>query len=386
MAVRYRWMVCDLLTDAFIADLPLVVQEYDHRINQAGVISASMTIPNQRINRLVDKVVPRDINDLSAGPGRLVLHCIRQCAGRPDDLWGSYWLWRAKTSQGRAGPPKIEFNGMGLDGYLKQVEARDVFERLSTDVATIGRDLLTTALARPYANIGVTMPAGTTGVTQDLIIRPTDKQSYGAAFEKLAEGAFEYHFDTRLDEAGQRVRILDWAYPRLGEISTRHDFSQPGNVLEWSEDVDALRGGTSYVARGDTSNSDITGESLPTLSDPADATDYHTAGWARLDRTLDRPGTADLTALQQYASYWATTSPGPVRLHSVTVRLADNPSLTPHRLGDYATIRLVNQRYPRVDGVASFVRSWRVIGMAIRPPKRGNSVEEAELLFEEQVA
>lgn len=388
MAVRYRWMICDLLTDGFIADLPLNVPEYDHRINQAGVISASMKIPNQRINRLVDRVVPRDFEDLSAGPGRLVLHCIRQRTNHADDLWGSYWLWRAKTSQGRKGPPQIDFTGMSLDGYLRQVEIRSTFERLGVDLITIGRDLLTAALARPYANIGATMAAGTAGITQDLIVRPTDKQSYGAAFAKLAEqnNGFEYHFDTRFDGGGQRVRELDWAYPKLGQFETRHDFAQPGNVLEWSQEIDALRGGTSYVARGDASNSDVTNESLPTLSTPVDAADYHAAGWGRLDRTLDRPGTADPTALQQYAAYWAATTPGPVRLHSVTVRLGDNPSLTPHNIGDYARVRLVNRRYPRVDGVASFVRSWRVIGMAIRPPQRSNGIEEAELLFEEAVA
>ncbi|MFF4417105.1 hypothetical protein ACFYY8_31680 [Streptosporangium sp. NPDC001559] len=387
MAVRYRWMICDLLTDDYIVDLPLRVDSYDVRFNQPGVMSARMPITNQRINKLLNRAFPADFEDLSAGPGRVVLHCIRQRTNLPDDLWASYWIWRAKTSQGRKGPPQIELAGMSLDGYFAQVEIDALFERTATDRIVIAHDLVTELQAQPYAGIGVAMQAGTCGITQDLIVKPTDKARYGDTLQKLADqsNGFEYRVDTRFDGT-DRVRELVWGFPIISETDTRHDFSQPGNVLEWGIEADALRGGTRYRARGDSVTSDITNESLPQLSEYVEASAHLAAGWPRLDRTVDLPGQTDLTALQGYATWWAETAPGPVRVHSVTVRLGDNPTLTPHRLGDYARIRLVNQRYPRIDGVASFVRSWRVIGMEIRPPQRSNGIETAELLFEEQVS
>ncbi|GHE47221.1 hypothetical protein GCM10017673_56320 [Streptosporangium violaceochromogenes] len=388
MAVRYRWMICDLLTDTHIIDLPLKVDSYDHRINQAGVISGGMPIPNQRVNRMIDKVVPRDEADLTTGPGRLVLHCIRQADGVPDDLWGSYWLWHAKITQGRKGPPRLDVRGMSLDGYFQQVEMEAVFERTGVNRIQIARDLLTDAQGLPHAGLGITLQTGTAGPAQDLIVKPGDRAKYGEQLGKLADqdGGFEHRINTRLTSGGGRVREWKWGYPRLGSESTQHDFAQPGNVLEWGEEWDATRGGTRFRSRGDSVTSDITAESVPQMSPFVEAGGHLAAGWPRLDRTRDYPGERDASRLAAYATYWAETGAGAVRVHSVTVRLGDNPSFTPHHLGDYATIRLVNQRYPRLDGVASFVRSWRVIGMSIKPPSRGNGVEEAELLFEETIA
>ncbi|MFC6080905.1 hypothetical protein [Sphaerisporangium aureirubrum] len=386
MAVRYRYIFADLLTDETICELPLTKVSYDHRINQPGVFSAGMPIANRRVSNLLARAIPRDIADLSAGPGRIVCHCLRD-NGSFVDLWGSFWVWYAKTSQGRKGPPQVDLRGMSLDGYLASVEIQTAFSRLATDRIVIARDLVTEVQALPYAGLGINFGAGTSGVTQDLIVAPGDKANYGETLRKLAEqtNGFETHLNTYL-AGGQRVRELRWAYPTLGEEGAHHEFSQPGNVLEWSQESDALRGGTRWRARGDSANNDLSLASGPQFSEPVEATAHLQAGWPRIDRTLDLQGETDPASLQSYAAYWAATAAGAVRVHTATVRLAPKTTLTPHRLGDFATLRLSNMRFPRVNGVAGFVRSWRVIGMEIKPPDRSNGIEEANLIFEELVA
>ncbi|GII87047.1 hypothetical protein Ssi03_50370 [Sphaerisporangium siamense] len=387
MAVRYRYVFADLLTDQTIDDLPLSKVSFDHRINQPGTFAGGLPITNRRIARRLDRVIPADIDDLSAGPGRIVCHCLRDNGTRVD-LWGTYWIWYAKTSQGRKGPPQVDLRGMSLDGYLASVEIQQNFIRYGTDRVTIARDLLTEAQALPYTGLGIAFASGTSGVLQDLIVAATDKANYGETVRKLAEqtNGFETHMDTYLAD-GQRRRELRWAFPKLGDVDGRHhEFSQPGNVLEWSQESDALRGGTRWRARGDSANNDLSAASGPQFSTPVEATAHLQAGWPRIDRTLDLQGEIDPSALKSYAAYWAATAAGAVRVHTATVRLDPATSLTPHRLGDYATLRLTNQRFPRRNGVASFVRSWRVIGMEIRPPERGNGIEEANLIFEELVA
>lgn len=383
MTARYRYVFCDLLTDTYLAELPLKGVSYDHRINQAGVFSGSMPITNSKLSDRLDLVMPRDTADLSAGPGRMVLHVLRN-----DDLWGSYWIWHGKVSKSRRKAPTVDFRGMSLDGYMTQaVEIQSDLSYAAVDQVDIGRQLIQHMQSDPRADLGLLVAPGTSGVVRDRTYKAAEKGTYGQRLSELAEvnDGFEYRIDTRI-VGGVRLREWVWGYPKLGESSTTHDFAEPGDILDWSEDVDASRGGTRWRARGDSVTTELTSESAPLTSATVEATDHLAAGWPRIDRTVDYPGVTVQSTLDNYATWWAATAPGAVRIHTATVRLDDDPTLTPHNLGDYAAIRLVNRRYPRVSGVASFVRSWRVIGMELRPPTRGNSVEEANLIFEEALS
>ncbi len=379
MAVPYRYLICDLLTDEEIVDIEFEGVSYDHRVNQPGVFSGRLPLTDDRLSKRWNRVMPRDTTDLTAGIGRCICHVIRD-----DDLWGSYWLWRGKVSQGRGGPPMAEVQGMSLDGYMQQVEIQADLAFAATDQVEIARQLISHMQSDPRANIGLLLQPGTTGATQDFVVAVTDKARYGQKLQELAnaDGGFEYRINTRIS-GGTRIREFVWGYPTLGQVNTRHDYVQPGNVLEWSEEVDATRGGTRWTAQGDSTSNDLSLASGPLLSSVAEASAHLAAGWPRTDRTAQFPGTRDLPTLDAFAAYRAAIAPGVTRVHTATVELDDHPTLTPHLLGDYAALRLVNERYPLVDTVASFVRDWRVIGMEIKPASRNNDIEECTLIFEE---
>lgn len=379
MAVPTRYLVCDLLTDAEVADVEFEQVTYDHRVNVPGVFNGRLPLQNERLSNLWNRVMPRDTQDLTSGIGRHIVHVIRD-----DDLWGSYWLWRGKVSQSRGAPPVAEVQGMSLDGYMQQVEIQADLAFTATDQVEIARQLISHMQADPHANMGILLQAGTTGVLQDFAVKVTDKARYGQKLQELAnaDNGFEFRFNTRIS-SGVRIREFVFGYPKLGQVNTRHDFAQPGNVLDWSEEVDATRGGTRWMAQGDSTSNDPSVASGPLLSSVVEASAHLAAGWPRTDRTAQYPGVRDLPTLQAFAAYWAAIAPGVTRVHTATVKLDDAPTLTPHLLGDYAALRLVNERYPLVDGVASFVRDWRVVGMEIKPPSRDSDVEECTLIFEE---
>jgi hypothetical protein len=384
VAATYTYLICDLLTDEPICFLPFKGVSFDHRINQAGVFQGQVPIVNRTLSEFVNRVIPRDTADLTAGPGRLVCHVLRQAPGMPQDMWGSYWLWYGKVAQSRRGAPTAELRGMTLDGYLGHVEIQSDLSYSATDTVQIARNLITHAQSLPHANIGLTLQSGNRGATRDYEVKAEEAAKYGERLADVAnaDNGFEHRVDTYISGA-TRVRAWTWGNP-LGGITPIEQYEQPGNVLEWAEEVDASRGATRWRARGDSINNDLTSSNTPLITTPVEATDYLNAGWPRTDKTVSYPGVKELSTLTDYATYWAVRAAGNVRIHSATVRLPDNPRLTPHDLGDYARFRLVNLRYPLVNGVASFVHSWRVVGMQVKPPERGGQ-EEAQLIFEEAI-
>ena len=382
MSAKYSYLICDLLTDEPICYLPFKGVSFDHRFNQGGTFSGNVPLVNQTLSAHVNKVMPRDAGDLSAGPGRVICHVLRQAPGIPLDLWGSYWLWRGKVSQGRRGSPVAEFTGMSLDGFLSRVEVQDDLSWVAEDRVEIARQLLAHAQSQPYADLGITLQSGLCGDTVDYSVKRDESTTYGDRIADIANstGGFENRVDTYIDGTN-RVRSWIWGNPIGGYVPVE-EYAQPGDVLEWSEEIDASRGATRWRVRGDSTNRDLAAESGPLTTDPVEATAHLAAGWPRTDKTVSYPGVGEISTLNNYATYWATVAPGNARVYTVTVRLRDNPRLTPHRLGDYIRVRLSNTRHPRVDGVSSFVRSWRVIGMQIKPPERGGQ-EEAVLTLEQ---
>ncbi|MFD9949813.1 hypothetical protein ACFWYW_55910 [Nonomuraea sp. NPDC059023] len=66
----------------------------------------------------------------------------------------------------------------------------------------------------------------------------------------------------------------------------------------------------------------------------------------------------------------------------MTVRL-DGDSFTPEDLGDTARLIIINDWWPRENGLPTFDERWRIIGISIKPTDR-SALETATLTFEEE--
>ncbi|MEV7013261.1 hypothetical protein [Streptosporangium sp. NPDC051022] len=380
--VHYVYEFCDLLTDALICkDLDLYEVSYDRRIIEAGTFSATLKIVDEATAVKVARIVPRHPDDLSTGPGRTIAHVYRNGV-----IWGSYVIWRASVSRsGRSEPIQVRIEGASLESYLKQVKIRTDLSYDGVDQLDIARGLLTTMQATPRYDIGLILQGGASSATASVEYLASEASTYGDRLAELAsaDDGFEWAVQTIDNDDGTRSRYWVWGYPTLGTTSA-HVFTEPGNVLSWSEDIDALRGGTTFQVRGQANNADASTSSEPLVSEVVLAQAHLTAGWPGIDVTADQSGLSDGDALTRYATWWASRRSGAVRVHEVTVRLPAATTFGPGNLGDWVTVMLVNPWWPITNGVASFSKSWRVVGMAFKPPAKGSGQEECTLTLEEE--
>lgn len=377
----YRYVFADLLTDQTMGELDLTGVTYDRRIIQPGTFRATIPIPSEEVARKAQRIFPRDESDRSRGEGRTVVHVYRGA-----DIWGTYIIWQTVLAGDERGRITVQLQGATLESYLYQREVRTDLTFTQDDQLDIARALLGEMATRPEGDVGLVLAAGTSGVLRDHTYRRSEAATYGQRLEELAArlDGFEYLIRTYV-AGGQRVREWVPGYPRLGQVEVDHVFTQPGNVLSWSYTGDALMGATSWQTRGETVEGDLTVDSEPLMSDPVDADAYLTAGWPLLDKTVDYSSVRVKATLDAYAAWWAATRAGSVRIPQVSVRLPAQTGFTPNRLGDFARLALVNEWFPVVDGRPTMSRDWRVIGMEVTPPERGDDVEAVKLIFEEEV-
>jgi hypothetical protein len=172
-----------------------------------------------------------------------------------------------------------------------------------------------------------------------------------------------------------------YGYPTLGSADVAHVFVDSpggGDILDWEEDLDALRGGTVWRARGGidpTAAADASTTSTPLMSAPHEAAAHLAAGWPRIDRTLNYNSIIDQGLLDDYAAYWAAVAGGALRVDSATVALGAQPSFTPNNLGDKARLFFNNAWH------LPHSRVRRIIGVTVTPFSRDER-EEMQLIFE----
>ncbi|MEU6710016.1 hypothetical protein ABZ897_00940 [Nonomuraea sp. NPDC046802] len=371
----YSYRVRRLRDGQFLGFLDLENVTFDKRISAPGTFSATIPIPNRRIADLVAEVIPRDSSVLSAGPGVIVLDVLRG-----GDIWGEYWITRATPSRSGRGTPSIQLQGTTLDGWLSAVEIQTELFYEQLDQIDIMRGLLADLQGQPFSNIGLTVAPGTCGVLRDRQYGD-DGGTYGQRIKDLSEvnNGFEYTIDVSVVD-GTIARQIRWGYPTLASAAVEHVFadgSQGGDIIEWQDEIDALRGATRWRARGGTppSDADASVTAQPIMSAVYEATD-HLQWWPRIDRTLSYSDVIVQETIDDYAAYWASVAPGALRVESYTVVLGANPSLHPNRLGDWARIFLDNEWH------RPHWRERRIIGMQIKPVGRDEGKEEARLVLE----
>ncbi|MFB4280860.1 hypothetical protein ACBJ59_36610 [Nonomuraea sp. MTCD27] len=377
---QYRYVVTDLLSRQYLGDLELENVSFDKRILQPGQLSATIPIPSRRVGDQIAEIIPRDETFLDRGPGVITVQIFRE--GEP---WGEYWITSAQPSRSRRGTPQIQLRGSTLEAYLSRVEIQSDLFYTGTDQIEIARNLLSDLMSDDYAAIGLTLQTGDSGVLRDRVYLDTESGTYGQRLIELAqvEDGFEWMLNFALVD-GSLVRNWVWGYPRLGvQDPPPHLFADGrsgGDILEWSEEIDALRGATRWRARGSASSGDASVAATPLVSAVHEATAHLEAGWPRLDKTLSYSTVTDVDTLDAYAGFWVQRAAGALRVDQVTVTFGKNPSFTPNNLGDAAKLYFDNEWH------LPHWRTRRIIGIGVTPTSRDSGKEEARLVLEGQEA
>ncbi|MBF8194394.1 hypothetical protein ITP53_53810, partial [Nonomuraea sp. K274] len=377
----YRFTAHDFSTGDYIDDIYPRDVEYTKRIREPGTFSGSLPIPNRRVAAAVRRVIPKVKSDLSTGPGRVEIRIWRD-----GELWGRYWLTGARLSRGRDGKISIELRGTTLDGYWFSLNVTETLDGSDDEQISAARTFLSFALDKPGADIpGIQFQGGSSRVFRPFLVKPEDNTSYGRAVQEYArsENGFEYTLNETVDETGV-VSTWVWGAPKLGS-GVAHVFSTSthgGDIAEYGVDIDALRGGTDWRARGGTLQPNAEEDGFTVYSDPV-VTPHRAAGWARTDHIVDHPNqSTDEDELNGLAEYYAEIGGGALWVRTVAVILPKKPTLNMNSLGDYARLLITDVWHESEDGGAGLDISERILEIKVRPSGRGRGREEAQLTLE----
>lgn len=374
----WRYEFFGALSRGYLGPLDLVDVGFDVRFGQPGGFNAIVPVPNRREAARIAEVIPReavgdpDSYPLDRGPGAMVCQISRE--GQPQV---EYWINGTRLVRSRRGNIGIQLRGLTFDGWMAGVEIEDDLN-LAGDQIDIARSLLTHLMAQDNCNISLDLAAGTSGITRELTVAESEARKYGQVLLEFAQADNGFDYQIRLELIdGVLVRRWVWGRP-LGQadpvLHTWADGQDNGDIIEYSEEADALRGGTRWRARGNSISTDASTSSVPLLSTAHEATAYLAAGHPRTSRTVSYPTNTDLPTLEEYAAFWADRAGGLVRVDTATVTPGKIPTFSPNSLGDVGRFYLHNAWHQGV------WRRRRVIGAAFTPvTKKGK--EEVRLVL-----
>lgn len=381
----YQYVFRTLLGRDYLGHLDLSQVAFESRVSSPGSFSGQVPITNERIGRQVDAIIAANPAELGRGPGVICCEVIR--AG---DYWGEYWITGATIGQQRRKTPTLVLRGVSLDGYFMSVLLRSTLTYTGLDQVEIARRLLTHMQAQPYANIGLILQPGSSGQPRDRTYKGSERGSYGQRVTELGDvlDGFEWTVNSLAGPSGLE-RHWNWGAPTLGNPAAEHVFGQGahgGDILDWSIEIDAIKGGTHWEARGDTPQSDASVEAVPLISAVHSSAPHLAAGWPRIDRLIDRPGVIVQQTLEDYAAGWAAKKSGAVRVFSVTVAIGKEPSFTPKDVGDPGRFVMSNEWHRRAGSGPGLNERHRIIGVRVTPVGRDKGKDEMTLIVEEQEA
>ncbi|WP_101788639.1 hypothetical protein [Nonomuraea indica] len=378
---KYQYVFRRLLDRAYLGHLDLSGVSFEKRVSSAGTFGGQVPITNTDIGDQIDAIIPRDRATLNRGPGVISVEVLRE-----GQYWGEYWITGYTLRKDRRKGPVLSLRGSTVDAYFQHVLLRETLTFTNQDQIDIARSLLESMQAQDHADLNLVLQPGTSGQLRDRTYKPADGATYGQRLTELGEviNGFESTVNTVAGPSGLE-RQWAWGAPTLGDENAEHVFGSGyhgGDVLDWGYEVDGLKGGTFWQARGDTPQSDASTEAVPLLSAVYEATAHTAAGWPRIDRLVDRPGVVVQQTLEDYAAGWAERKSGAVTVFSVTVAIGEQPSFTPNNLGDTARFVMSDEWHKRTGMGAGVNARHRIIGCRVVPIGRDHGKDEMELIVE----
>lgn len=366
----YRYLLCDLLTDQVLADLPLSGVTFDRRISRTGSLSGQLDAPTPRL------VAAAKLMHSYAGRAALWVY-------RDNQLWWGGIPWTVQAAQGERGAVVAQLQAATFDSYAhhRHLYADAIYNQV--DQGAIIPDLWRKLQADPRGDIGVLAVDQPTGVLRDRTYRESELARVGKLIEDLGDviDGPEHTIDTYLDAGGNRVKELRVAM-RLGSSSPRVVFQRSaragGRIMEWEHTADAVDGGTTFRARGDAANGNVGQAQEPLMSARLEATELLDKGWPLLDSSVDRAGVTDVDTLTGYAEAMRTTEAGALPTSGYTVQVG-NTGWSPNRIGDAVRLKLRDDWHTTTTDL-----TVRPVGCQVTVPSKGKAEQVKLLLGEDE--
>lgn len=383
---RTSYTVHDFLSGELRGDIYPVNPTYDRRDGEAGGWSGFLPIANRRDADKIAEMIPRDPEDLTSGPGRLVVHSWRE--GVP---WGIHWIHTAEIAKsGRLGLG-LTLQGTTLDGYMNSVSVEEDVE-FYDDQAQNARDLIVHMGADPRSNPGFALQPGMSGVVRPLAAKKADNTTYGRVLRDYARaaGGFGYVINPTL-VGGNLERRWAWGSPRLDFPDLQWTFTEArdgGEIIDWREVRSALQGGTRIGVIGGTPQQEDATQDSVAMRSALIETPHLAAGWPIIDLRVNHPSAStDLTELERYAQRYAATAAGAPRVFSATVILGKRSDFDPNGIGGWVEFVMNNNWHIRTSAGGAFqMPLQRLIGWSLTPAGRGNGKDRLQIITAQEAA
>jgi hypothetical protein len=431
----YTFLVCDLMTNTVLAELPLTSVSFDSKLNDAGSFSGDLSLGDPRITN-IDPFG-------STQPGRTALYVDR--GGRL--VWGGIlWTRRYESSSNT-----MKLGGNEFLSYLKQRLILANLTFLAQDQMAIARYVINSLQAVTGGNIGIAagrsvrdavvtvastivtsttaaftsadvgssigcggFPAGTTLVSlnsatsanmsnvsstsatgQTLAITPAGQGVAGSgvfvdqvfndfelkdlfnAVTSIAnvQKGFDFDVDVFYDSNGNPAKQLTMNYPRRGAPfqSSGYMFDLPGNALSYVWPEDATRMANSIWLYGSGAGNVMV---RAFASDPSmvyDPSNPNNAGYPLLEQAASYKQQSVQSILTAYVNSVLASIKTPVVLPELSVNPTMDPVLGSYTVGDECRVRIVDQRFPNINDAY-----WRIVGIKTTP-QTDNAVEQVML-------
>jgi hypothetical protein len=363
----YRYLLCDLLTDEPLATLPLSGVAFERRISRTGTLSGTLQASTPALVETARL--------LQANVGKAALWVYRDNA-----IWWGGIPWSAPVQQGVRGPVTLSVSAATFDSYAHKRQLREDKTYAQVDDGAIIPDLWRWLQDHETGSgdIGVIAEDQPTGVLRDRTYLAADQSFIGKLVEDLGDviDGPEHTIDVYVEADGTRVKRLRVG-STLGGTVPQIVFSRSardaGSVLQWSDSVDAMSGGTVFQTRGDAPNGNVGEDVQPLLSELVTRWDLLDQGYPVLDVTEDRPGVIEQATLDEYAAGLAAEFGGAIRTRGYQVQVG-NTGWTPNRVGEPVRIKLRDAWHTDSDLLV------RPVGCSVQAAEKGQP-ETVTLMF-----
>ncbi|MFJ4918148.1 hypothetical protein [Streptomyces sp. NPDC088726] len=338
----YTYLLCDLMTDTVIAELPLADVTYSTELNGIGVLSA--TIP------YTDETAPLD-PETATTPGRTAIYVDRDGV----IVWGGIIWTRQPNSRVSKQIQAAEFLSYYQRRYVKTTLATDTSlltnpayvpdgQRLYPDQKYIVWSLLQYAHAQTGGNPGIStslLTAPPHGVSRNVSYFGFERPEIYKAIAELAasDDGFDFGIEVGWTPAAnnnppRRYRQARTWYPRRGRPADTSGLvfvkGGPGSTIleyDWPEDGTATATEISALGAG-------SGEAKVTAV--VQESNLLASGWPLLETVSTYDTVIDVAQIRGLAAAELTARAGAQTNPVFTVTADDDPAFGSYSVGDEA--------------------------------------------------
>lgn len=350
MTTEYRYLFADLLTDQVLAELPLTGVSFGKELNTSGSFAGSLLLSDLR----------EEVYSIAANttPGRTALYVDRSGT----IVWGGI-VWGRSYS----GPDqRMQFQAREFESYFEKRRILTTYTASSVDQLTVAKALVDQVQAVASGNIGITVPAVTSGVTISKTYNYWDQKPLAEALYELsrADNGFDWNIDVSYDSSFNIVKTLDLAYPRRGSLyadalTTTPVLEFPGNVVAYTYPEEGGSIANTMLGVGSGSGE---GKYLSTQTNAAQIT----AGWPVLQQSVSLTDYTDQTLLAQMTLANLNAVLNPVVVMQMVTEAFNDPVLGSFKTGDEVRVRVTDPRFP---DTLDFTR--RIASFTVQPGESG---------------